>query len=151
MDQAGLEPTTYWLWVRRSNQLSYKSKWRCRWRDWLPTRCPFRIHHLSRITGCLIVFIRTQTIYSTTPAYKFCNVCTVCVLSTLLLCFISFHFIHSVCSVIRFRIITKWRVQDSNLWPFECKSNALANWANSPLTYQRWESNPHERFMLNRF
>jgi len=27
VDQPGLEPGTYWLWVRRSNLLSYKSKW----------------------------------------------------------------------------------------------------------------------------
>ena len=34
VDQPGLEPGTYWLWVRRSNQLSYKSnifKERERW------------------------------------------------------------------------------------------------------------------------
>ena len=27
---------------------------------------------------------------------------------------------------------TKWRIRESNPWPLECKSSALANWANSP-------------------
>ena len=46
--------------------------------------------------------------------------------------FKSFHFILSVCSVIRFRIITKWRITDSNRWPPACKAGALASWANPP-------------------
>ena len=28
----------------------------------------------------------------------------------------------------------RWRIRESNPWPLECKSSALANWANPPLS-----------------
>ena len=135
VDQNGIEPLTFALWVRCSNRLSYKSKKGAGGKYWLTSRGPFRSpHHFE--SGTSQCYSSVSIVYSATPAYKFCNGCTVCVLSTLLLCFISFHFILSVCSVTRFRIITKWRWQESNLWPSACKADALANWATPPL-FQR--------------
>ena len=29
----------------------------------------------------------------------------------------------------------RWRIRESNPWPLECKSSALANWANPPIVF----------------
>ena len=41
-----------------------------------------------------------------------------------------------------------WRITDSNRWPSACKADALASWANSPLTNfsspeQTWTADPY--------
>ena len=45
-----------------------------------------------------------------------------------------------------------WRITDSNRWPLRCKRSALsAELIPQCWTYRRWESNPHELFLLKRF
>ena len=62
--QTGVEP----VWTFRFHSIlsaaclpvSSPGQKRCRWKGWLPTRSPFRILHLSRIKGRLIISIRIQ-------------------------------------------------------------------------------------------
>ena len=32
--------------------------------------------------------------------------------------------------------LSKWSIPESNRWPLDCQSNALANWANAPMRMQ---------------
>ena len=48
--------------------------------------------------------------------------------------FVTFNF---QLSTFNFQLLTsfKWRIRESNPWPLECKSSALASWANPPFSF----------------
>ena len=69
VDQIGIEPITFTLWVCRSNRVSYKSKKGAGGKYWLTSRGPFRSpHHFE--SGTSQCYSSVSIVYSATPAYK---------------------------------------------------------------------------------